>query len=263
MPKIQSNYLHLIITQYNVGLYGSRAQQIDPKEWMVHRLPLFTNYCLPSILNQSCQDFIWLVLFDERTPRLLLDQVVPLLSEPNILFGLIKPGRSYYRMKDFISKFVPKTVRFLVTQQHDNDDFLATNYIEQVQEALKESRDLPYILDTDLTYILKEEVMKVQAVNAEQQCPNPDYATPFYVVVEERQEALTCMHIGHMKVRQHVPRYFIVKGLHNGCVVHGKNISLRDRDGGTVITLDTILRLTEQFGISPERLTGLWQLLQS
>lgn len=260
MPKIQSNYLHVLVTRYNVGLYSPHTGLVDAEQWMAHRLPIFENYCLPSILGQSCQDFIWLLCLDERTPHRLIDQIVSLLPE-HITPLMIGPGRSYARIKDAILKLVPNTVRFIVTQQHDNDDFLATDYIENVHRALWDSRDLPYLMDTELIYIVKEENMKMHISNIADRI-GVNYATPFCVVVEDRQSAMTCMHIGHAKLRQFIPRFFLISGLCSGRVVHELNLSPKDRDSGQVVTEDMIETLSCKFGVNTDRIMGLWRSSQ-
>lgn len=40
----------------------------NPKEWMDKRVYIFEKICLPSILNQTNKDFIWLLSFSEKTP---------------------------------------------------------------------------------------------------------------------------------------------------------------------------------------------------
>ena len=37
------------------------------EKWMENRFWLFENYCLPSVVNQSNQNFIWCLYFDIET----------------------------------------------------------------------------------------------------------------------------------------------------------------------------------------------------
>lgn len=63
-------YKHFVITRFNVPFI--REENIDflfDKEYLAKRFFLFERFCFRSMKNQSCQDFLWLVLFDSRTPE--------------------------------------------------------------------------------------------------------------------------------------------------------------------------------------------------
>ena len=36
---------------------------------------LFEQYCLPSIANQTCKEFEWIVLFDSKTPDIFKERI--------------------------------------------------------------------------------------------------------------------------------------------------------------------------------------------
>lgn len=64
---------HYIITRFNLPVFAMKVNKAVTssacsEEYLSNRFPIFENYCLPSIKNQTCQNFKWLVLFDSNTP---------------------------------------------------------------------------------------------------------------------------------------------------------------------------------------------------
>ena len=57
---------HYILTRFNLcGRNRDKSKQSTlTKEWLHHRIKLFETYCLPSIKQQTNQNFKWLILFD-------------------------------------------------------------------------------------------------------------------------------------------------------------------------------------------------------
>lgn len=63
---------HYILTRFNLPIFqpkvkGRETTSCD-ESYLSYRFNLFEQYCMPSIVQQSCQNFKWLVLFDIRTP---------------------------------------------------------------------------------------------------------------------------------------------------------------------------------------------------
>lgn len=64
---------HYIITRFNLPVFkpkvdGAEVPSACDENYLNYRFGLFERYCLPSIKNQSCQNFKWLILMDTRTP---------------------------------------------------------------------------------------------------------------------------------------------------------------------------------------------------
>lgn len=110
---------HVILTRYNCDLYS--REDIDHEAWMEHRIRYFKKYCVPSITQQTCQNFLWQIHVDRRTPSYRLDEITDACSDKNITWCLnihspkFKPG------------FDVLTTRF------DNDDALNPQFVEHVQ----------------------------------------------------------------------------------------------------------------------------------
>ena len=66
-------FQHYIITRFNLPIFkgelrdGASINNLDSK-YLRDRFNIFQRFTYPSIKNQTCQDFKWLVLMDENTP---------------------------------------------------------------------------------------------------------------------------------------------------------------------------------------------------
>ena len=53
---------HYLLTRFNLALWieDKNGAAIDREEWLKRRMALFETFCLPSVKNQSCQNFSWI-----------------------------------------------------------------------------------------------------------------------------------------------------------------------------------------------------------
>ena len=70
---------HYIVTRFNLPIFqakvGGASSNSCDKNYLRYRFELFERYCMPSIMNQTCQNFKWFVLFDTNTPQEFKDRV--------------------------------------------------------------------------------------------------------------------------------------------------------------------------------------------
>ena len=81
-------FQHYIITRFNLPVFAKKVNKAVTDsscsdEYLSKRFPIFENYCFPSIKNQTCQNFKWLVLFDNNTPDRFRDWAKRLHEEYN------------------------------------------------------------------------------------------------------------------------------------------------------------------------------------
>jgi hypothetical protein len=100
---------------------------------------LFRTYCLPSVLNQNNEKFVWLVCISPNTDqahRIFLkdirshDKRVELLEVPNI--SVLTES-----LRDFIRNDISQEESHVITSRLDNDDAIARTYIDRVQKAFE------------------------------------------------------------------------------------------------------------------------------
>lgn len=137
MNEIRGNYKHLLFTRFNINSADTLSCRLDPAYLKV-RFELFERYCLPSVQNQTNQNFIWLLLLDENTPNDYKDRIKLYQEKYNRITPvylpthLDNPNEVYAR----ISQEYALDVDFLVTTRLDNDDALHKDYVKDVQEIV-------------------------------------------------------------------------------------------------------------------------------
>jgi len=123
---------HYLVTRFNVALYSKSQKtrwgdKIDPDKWMQSRMILWERYCIPSIYNQSNQNFTWIVVFDPQTPKGYLERATALLHPKH----RIKIAPNFRQgIKDEIGKV--STDR-LITTRLDCDDALHRDFTKKIQ----------------------------------------------------------------------------------------------------------------------------------
>jgi hypothetical protein len=66
------DFKHVVVTRFNLR-HEQWLKKITKRgttmvEWLERRFEIFHRFTLPSMMNQSCKRFDWVVLFDTETP---------------------------------------------------------------------------------------------------------------------------------------------------------------------------------------------------
>ena len=136
-----NNIQHFILTRFNLLLWNKdkNGNKVRTKGWLVHRYALFEQYCLPSIKNQTCQNFEWIVLFDSTTPEEYKKKIEEYTVEcPQLIPIYVKPeGGPYFAQifRDEVTKRLEGN-RVLTTYL-DNDDALSIHFVEDLQKRVE------------------------------------------------------------------------------------------------------------------------------
>lgn len=155
---------HFILTRFNLSLWkkNKKGTKIRTKKWLAHRFSVFERYCLPSVKNQTCKGFEWIVLFDSMTPgpfkakindwKRDFPQMVPVFVDPENgwRYAEIFRGQIIARLSSKL-KFEDNQnnrVRVLTTYL-DNDDALNVGYIEDLQKRVSTLEDETFIYYDD------------------------------------------------------------------------------------------------------------------
>ena len=219
-------FKHYIFTRWNlqddkIDIYNNPLIP-DPEEWMEHRMKLFDEITLPSVMMQTCRDFTWLLSFSPATPIKILRKY----SEfPNVHIIYEYP-RTYLR------KMLANRKEWIITSRLDNDDMIAPEYVEKVQGQFDEKF---LLVDTD----------GVQLDLATGKTYTPDRKgnnSPFISLIEytgvswmsisrdpdERrlitEPVKTCYWCSHSKMEWHFPSVKIPQRLYK-MVIHDRNVT--------------------------------------
>ena len=70
---------HFLVTRFNLTVSEwkttKNGEPVLSEKWLKNRFLLFENYCLPSVKNQTNQNFIWCVFFDVNTSDNYRDKI--------------------------------------------------------------------------------------------------------------------------------------------------------------------------------------------
>ena len=135
---MQSEVQHFILTRFNLLLWNKDKEGVSvrSREWLDHRFDLFEKYCLPSIEAQSCKDFIWIVLFDSKTPDDYKIRIGKYQSDcPQLVPVYVEPQNGRY-FADIFRKEVLNRLSHqrVITTYLDNDDALSIHFVEDLQK---------------------------------------------------------------------------------------------------------------------------------
>jgi hypothetical protein len=223
---------------------------LDTTAWMDHRLWIFKNFTMPSMISQTSQDFRWLLAFDSRTPKAYIDEIVN-VGYQNIEILMVCPAEA---PEDVIKNFdgykqyvyaetggadwragcnswreaVARADCSIITTRIDNDDAFGVDFIKDIQHTFsiqagnqrQSSAQNRYQRPYVITFV-KGYVYEVGATNAvlmdfpRNNCPSlvADYSYPDTIRSFKHSgmfEKFTTVKINH-----HKPSWLMV--------VHGKN----------------------------------------
>jgi hypothetical protein len=209
---------HFIITPFYVRreLTGKTDYSLPPAEWLEHRLQLFEDYCLPSVVNQSNQDFEWFIYFDESTPARYLDRIGSLTAPYRNI--CIKPC-AFWESPTIIKHVVAALdhgTKWIMTSRLDNDDGLHRDFVALLHAAVEERREFlnfprGIILYSGKCYIYQHR------------------SNAFLSFVEPAQSPRTAFSLAHEQATQVAPVRQLGKTPAFLQVVHGKNVSNKPR----------------------------------
>jgi len=123
-------YLHLLITRYNVVSGAAERAKVDGLDpaWLEHRAKLFRRFCIPSVERQTNKNFVWLILFHPRTPA---HYYADLPGSPKLVFA--ERREDAYAQ---IAAVLPSATAAALSSRFDNDDAIAFDYVENIQKGI-------------------------------------------------------------------------------------------------------------------------------
>jgi len=131
---------HFLITRFNLKNKTWAAQENDiyvslTNEWLDNRFELFNTYCLPSVKNQSNQNFFWFIFFDKDTPEAYKNMTEEIAGTyPNFIPVFID---GFEELEPSLNKRVISMTdknEFVITTRLDNDDIIHRDFIKTIQE---------------------------------------------------------------------------------------------------------------------------------
>jgi hypothetical protein len=207
----------LLLTRFNCRFAASWTKAaLDPK-WLELRFSLFERYCLPSVLGQDCQNFTWILFFDQETPEPFRTRATALAREN--LRPIFVGTLSGELIRKTIREHIPEDASHVITSRLDNDDGLAKDYVRRLREAFRPVTNKEYLNVTE-GFIL----------NAARIYRHRDPHNAFVSLVEPVDGKIEGVWTyPHTEIRQHAPVRQIGGGPGWLQVVHGANVSNKVR----------------------------------
>jgi len=152
MAEHRPLFHHVILTPFNC------ARSRNPNEahlafrsrpgWIEERFELFERYCLPSVLAQTSQDFLWMIYFDRSTAGEYLERAQRgLAGRTNCFINLCNLYGSETVQAD-LAKGLDPSLNWLVTTRLDNDDGLHHDFVRALHAEVcigrEEALDFPW-----------------------------------------------------------------------------------------------------------------------
>ncbi|WP_411701297.1 glycosyltransferase [Conyzicola sp.] len=136
---------HAILTRFNLPSQGVESLIRAREGWLRTRVDLFERYCVPSVLAQTTGNFSWIIYFDPQSPQWLLDRV-----ERHRAAGTFTPiFREEVDRETLIAdirRVTGAAASELITTNLDNDDGIATDFVQRLQAARpREARSALYL----------------------------------------------------------------------------------------------------------------------
>ena len=149
---------HFVLTRFNLLIFNKdkEGHQVRSASWLEHRFELFERYCFPSLKNQTCQNFEWIVLFDSSTPECFKEKIERCKEEfPQLIPVYVRPegGRFFAQIfRDEVVKRISSKKnqndnekRRVLTTYLDNDDALDIHFVEDIQRRSADLSDGTFI----------------------------------------------------------------------------------------------------------------------
>lgn len=137
MADNQKGLQHFILTRFNIRLWNRDKEggKVRSLKWLEHRFTLYERYCLPSIKNQTCREFEWIVLVDSITPDDYKTRINGYQIEcPQMAVVYVEPENGRFFAEIFRQEIVKRLkAQRVVTTYLDNDDALNIRFVEDLQ----------------------------------------------------------------------------------------------------------------------------------
>ena len=235
-------FKHFLITQFNLLQFPLGKELKKGEEWINwtrERIDLFKEYCLPSLDQQSCNNFTWLIYFDEQTPN-EFNWIIDELKTRDYIKVCFSKGNDGF-MKDHISdiRLLSEGAEWIISSRIDNDDVFHKDAINVIQDAFRPTDEFMVSLTSGYTLNLQTLQMGHYYYP---ECP-------FISIIEKREkEGLKSIfykshtHWDQLKLKvvnelfkKNKKTTFIIDQPYWIQLVHGKNVSNSEKRGFPII----------------------------
>lgn len=183
---------HVLLTRFNLPSAGPESLIRAKEGWLRIRIELFEKFCLPSVLAQTNKNFHWIIYLDPESPEWLKERMAS-LNESGVFRPIYRSQVSIEDRQCDLKEVSGGSGRVLLTTNLDNDDALAADFVERIQQ-------LP--LDSNRTAIYFANGLIRQGSNL---YVRRDKSNAFCSVGESWDNPLSCWADWHNRLALHMP----------------------------------------------------------
>lgn len=237
-----AEFLHVVLTRFNVETEFSHGRT-PGQRWLAHRFEQFDRFAYPSMRNQKCQDFKWLVFMDEKTPESFMQRMTGYASWSNLVPYYVDALRlgtfeTAELLRQTIATYLQAETTHLITTRFDNDDAVNVGFIANIQNQF--SGQAFELINFPDGYLWSKGKLYTKR----------DLSNPFISLIEDRTDFKTVWCMGHHLLSSAGTIRQLEEGPQWLQVVHGHNVHNRVRDGNLRVPLR---RLQADFPINISR----------
>ncbi len=152
---------HFVITRFNLQSADweltRQGEKVLSTKWLEERFDLFSNYCLPSVENQSNSNFYWCVFFDRETPVKFRNKIDAISERMDnfVPFFIENLEALNSTCIEFIESKIDNATNYIITTRLDNDDIIHKDFIDVIQNHYPLSENL--VIDLQRGYQINME----------------------------------------------------------------------------------------------------------
>lgn len=166
--KKEHVYKHFVITRFNIRANyectlknpdDNPMKKILDEDYLKERFSIFEKYTLPSMKQQTNQNFTWLILFHKNTPDYFKKKIEELKKDFHFI-DLYFGDEEKFDFAEYCN-IQEEDMEYTITTRIDNDDMFSADYIDKIQEYAKNnlhdcvlsfSKGIKYDLDSKKKY---------------------------------------------------------------------------------------------------------------
>jgi len=174
-------HIHCIVTRFSFRFREDHPYDklLDPKR-LDERVRIFRQYCFPSVANQECKDFYWILIVDPLLPEEYREQLYAIFNDfyESPLYEKRGPRKIWLHTWDWsihnlanidwiMEHFSEQQPKYLITTRLDDDDSLAVNFTKMIRSNLEKSKinSFKYISYTvGYYYYSQKNTLRIQRV---------------------------------------------------------------------------------------------------
>jgi hypothetical protein len=186
-------FKHFLITRFNLRNpewdVTKNNEKLLTDEWMEERIWFFENFCFPSVVAQTNQEFEWLLYFDITTSEKIKNRISNLIINYSNIKVFFIDGMPAFAAE--VKKYVINNTSqfpYLITSRIDNDDAIHRAFISEIQNQFKQQDFL--VLDVIKGYSLQ--IKPTVMLGKKEHIFNP-----FLSLIEINKDPKTIWHFDH------------------------------------------------------------------